>query len=435
MQILAFGVYACMLVFSVLIYRKFSNPFVLFNFIWMFLIGVSCIGYFGIETTSDQVYRTFLIGGVACNLLGLLLSFVRGVLFQRVPTFKRKIFLNDRFKKRLMLFLQLVIAVYYVVKGVMLVRYLLSGGAYSEVRKRYFSAEYLSSNAEYLALVYIIDPIVLVTEIVFSLNMVKRQYSVFSLLVMLFNIVMRAAVSGGRMILFELVLLVIFSLLLNKQNRTWLSSGVKALLVVGAGAVGAVNITAGRTGNRNIGFFATIAETIAVNFTGSFKYYSILDQWSRFASSSNGRSVLAGLFDPFISLGRFLGLTDAVTAQNEIGNLLADFYTIGDYSFNAMPTMYYFFQTDFGNAGPVFAGICLALILFFAYRNHRTQGTEKSFAYYLLALLVLLESPMIWLPFRSSFVMAVFYTALLVSNQSLASPSGTNSDFAREEQV
>lgn len=420
-----------MLVFSVLIYRKLSNPFVLFNFIWTFLIGISCIGYLGIRQTSDQVYQIFLLGGVVCNLIGMLLSFVRGVLLRGMPTYKRKVFLSDQFKKRIMQILQLTIAVYYVIKGVMLVQYFLAGGAYSEVRKRYYSMEYLSSNAEYLALVYIIDPIILVTEIVFSLNMVKRQYSVFTLLVMLFNIVMRAFVSGGRMILFEWVLLVILSLLLNKQSRSRLSSGVKALLVGGAGAIGAVNITAGRTGNSNTGFLATIAETIAVNFTGSFKYYSVLLQKERFAVHSNGRSVLAGLWDPFISLGRFLGLTDAVTAQNEIGNLLADFYLIGDYSFNAMPTMYYFFQTDFGVAGPIFAGICLALIIFCANWNYRTQCTQKSFAYYLLALLVLLESPMIWLPFKSSFVMAVFYTVLLVSNRPIASES----DFMRRNRV
>lgn len=416
--------YGLLFLLSWAVYRKLRHPFVLFNFIWLVLLAISCIGSSGIRPSDASVYSMFLYGGIAFNATGYLLYGVGMPIVKRFSVRKKHIFLSENFKKRSLTIVQCVLAIYYIAEGISLLHFLLQGGSYTMVRSRYYSTEYMGSELESILLTYFIDPMILTTEILFAMNLVSRRYSVFTNVLMLFNIVMRAFVSAGRMILFELALILIFAMLevgTNKmrgpKRRKRFTQRLWILLLVCFGAVGAVGITVGRTGGNNgKSFFATIAETLAVNFTGSFKYLSILLSKGRLPFYSDGRSVLAGLIDPFIMLGRALNLTVMPTAQNEIGNILADFYYIGSYSYNAMPTMYYFFYTDFGKNGVYIAGIVLAVIMFFAYQNYRRRGTVKAFSYYLLALLILCESPMQWLLFKSNFLFAIFYVAFFAGN-------------------
>lgn len=415
MQMIAFWGYVCFFISSWIIYRKLTNPVVLFNLIWLVLIGISSWGYSGIGRPADYVYESFLLGGLVFNVLSSILFSVRKIMCCSNVKIKRKrVFLSEHTKKRLFIILQLLLMLYSMVHAIDLLRFFASGGSYMEVRGHYYSADYASA-LEFLTLTYIIDPLIMVTELIFALNLIKRTYSRSIVVIMLFNITVRAFISGGRMVLFELVIIILLTLILNFGDLK-ASTKIKAFLVSFAGTAGAVAITFGRTGSSG-GFLNTIIKTITSNFTGSFKYYSILLSKNSFPIKSAGRTIFAGLLDPFISIGRFLGLTDVPTAQIETGTLLSEFYYIGEYSFNAMPTMYYYFYADFGKYGMLVAGAVLALIIFFAFVNHKTKRTCKSFAYYVLVLLALVESPMQWMMFRTSYVMSFLFVALLVGNQ------------------
>lgn len=421
--------YGLLFLLSLAVYRKLRSPFVLFNFIWLALLAISCVGLIGIRQPDAAVYRMFLYGGIAFNVAGYLLNGIVMPVLTRIPPRKRHSFLPETFKKHSFTIVQCVLAIYYIVEGISLLSFLLQGGSYATVRARYFSTEYMGSEWESLLLTYFVDPMILTTEILFAINLVSRRYSVFTNVLMLFNIAMRAFVSAGRMILFELALILVFTMLetgakrMRSSNRKkQFSQRLRMFLLIALGAVGAVVISFGRTGDtiQEGGFFSTMAENLTVNFSGSFKYLSILFQKGRFPIFSDGRSVLAGIIDPFITLGRTLNITTIPTAQNEIGNILADFYYIGRYSYNAMPTMYYFFYVDFGKKGVYIAGITLAVIMLIAYQHYRRRETVKAFSFYLLALLILCESPMQWLPFKSNFFFAIFYVAFFAGNYLLS---------------
>ena len=108
-----------------------------------------------------------------------------------------------------------------------------------------------------------------------------------------------------------------------------------------------------------------------------------------------------------------MGFTSSGTAQIEIGNILSKFIKIGDYYYNAMPTMYYYFWTDLKMPGVVLYSYLFGRISTVIYYRLHKKNTLRNNALYLMLVLVVFSSSMQWLPFKTPFVMAIVYIYLI----------------------
>ena len=74
--------------------------------------------------------------------------------------------------------------VYYMSKAVELLIFLRSGMGYDEVRGFYYSEENFSSSFEYRIVMFLFDPVVMVSEIILAINIFDKQYNKFTTILM-----------------------------------------------------------------------------------------------------------------------------------------------------------------------------------------------------------------------------------------------------------
>lgn len=420
MSFLSLGVHLILLMISYIIYKKISNPFVFFNLIWSLLIAISIVGTSGINKPSSDVYYIFLLGGLAFNITGGIFMLFDQFVHSNSKIYNKKIFVNDVWKRLVFSILNIMILCYYLYKGFELVSALVTGSSYEFIRGYYYSDDYFKTTFEYLLVTYIFDPLITVAEIVFAINLLDRKYSKYIMAVMLANILLRALISGGRMIVFEFGVIILICFILNRKvikDSKKVRKQMAVIFIIAIVIAGSISI--GRSQGTSIGFLQAIFGALASNFTGSFTYFSVLKRLSNFSSDSFISVVFAGLFDMITMITNFLGITNADLVRNNIGTILAKFYTIGDLSYNAMPTMYYYFYGSLGKIGVLLGSTIFSFYCTYVYRRNKRFSTYKSFAFYLLMMLVIMETPMKWLPFDSSFIMSMFYILVFVSNKKM----------------
>lgn len=418
MSFLSLGVHLILLIIAYAIYKKVSNPFVFFNLIWSLLIAISIIGTSGINKPSSDIYYIFLLGGLAFNISGGIFMLFDQFIHSNKKLYNKKILVNDVWKRLAFSILNIIILCYYLYKGFELVSALITGTSYEFIRGYYYSDDYFKTTFEYLLVTYIFDPLITVAEIVFAINLLDRKYSKYIMFVMLANILLRALISGGRMIVFEFGVIILICFILNRKaikDSKKVRKQMAAIFIIAIVIAGSISI--GRSHEGDSSFLEGVLGALTSNFTGSFTYFSVLERLNNFSSDSFTSVVFAGLFDMFSMMLNFVGITNVDLVRNNIGTLLAKFYTIGDLSYNAMPTMYYYFYGSLGKIGILLGSTIFSFYCTFAYKRNKRFGTYKSFAFYLLMMLVIMESPMKWLPFDSSFVMTMFYILVFVSNK------------------
>ena len=420
MSILSLGVHLILFIITYAIYKRISNPFVFFNLIWSVLIGISVIGTSGINKPSSDVYLIFLLGGLSFNIFGVIFMLLDKLLHIQHKTYSKKIYIKDAWKRVIFTTLNVIILCYYVFEGFELLSSLVSGVSYENIRGYYYSDDYFTTAYEYIIVTYVFDPMIMVAEIVFAINLLDRKYSKYSMVVMLANIVLRALISGGRMIVFEFGIIILICFILNRKViKDSKKVRVQMIAMFAVAIVVAGSISRGRSPGEGSSFLQNIFETLVSNFTGSFTYFSILESLNSYSSNSFITVVFAGLLDMISMVLNFVGITDIELVRNTIGTILAKFYLIGDLSYNAMPTIYYYFYGSLGKIGVLLGCAIFAFYCTFAYKRNKRFGTYKSFAFYLLMMLVIMESPMKWLPFDSSFIMSMIYIVIFVSNRKM----------------
>ena len=420
MSFLSLGVHLILLIITYAVYKKISNPFVFFNLIWSLLIAISIIGTSGISKPSSDIYYIFLLGGLAFNFSGGIFMLFDQFVHSNNKLYNKKIIVNDVWKRWAFSLLNVIILCYYLYKGFALLSALTTGTSYEYIRGYYYSDDYFKTTFEYLLVTYIFDPIITVAEIIFAINLLERKYSKYIMGVMLANIVLRALISGGRMIVFEFGVIILICFILNRKaikdskkvRKQMLAMFIVAIIIAGS-------ISIGRSQGAGVGLLQGIFGALASNFTGSFTYFSVLERLNNFSSDSFLSVVFAGLLDMISMVLNFLGITNLDLVRNNIGTILAKFYNIGDLSYNAMPTVYYYFYSSLGKIGVLLGSTIFAFYCTFAYKRNKRFGTYKSFAFYLLMMLVIMETPMKWLPFDSSFIMTMFYIVVFISNKKM----------------
>ncbi len=419
MDILAIIAYLGFLAVSFLLYRRLSNPIVFFNLIWLLWITVSATDFLGFYAPSGQIYKMFIIGGIVYNVFGHLFMFIAKMVTSKNNSFKTKATPYYEYRKIIFSVLQLIIFAYYMSKAIELLISFSAGMGYDEVRGYYYSEDNFSSPFEYRIVTFLFDPMVMVSEIVFAINIFDKQYNKFITIIMFCNIFLRSIISGGRMIIFELSVFIVVNFIY--QYRTYIKykkGKLKVGVVVSAATLVAAYMTSGRVAEENTLAMGAI-KTLVSNFTGPFTFLSILNRNGTYTTPQFGNVMFAGITDTVKMLTNGLGLTEFKLLRNDIGLVLAEYEYIGTKYFNAMPTMYYYFICDFGRNWYFVGLIIFALIAVVIYTYCNKTKSCKALAIYLLMMLIIAESSMSWLPFNTSFVMAIIYAFFFLSNEKL----------------
>lgn len=419
MELIAILVYLVFLIISLILYRRLSNPIVLYNLIWFLWITVSVTGFLNFYMPGDHIYKMFIIGGTVFNLVGYVVMLVDKTISSKKKNLVIKPTPYYEYRKMIFTTLQVLMFVYYVSKAIELLMAFRFGMGYDEVRGFYYSEDNFSSPFEYRIVLFLFDPMIMVSEIVFAINIFDKQYNKFTTILMFCNIFMRSIISGGRMIIFELAVFIVVNFIYQYKTYIKHKKGkVKVGVLVSISTIVAAYITSERVQEENTLAMGAI-KTMVSNFTGPFTYLDILNRNGQYVEPKFGRASFAGLTDMFSMFTNGLNLTDFDLLRTEIGLMLEEFVFIGSKYFNAMPSMYYFFISDFGKNGYFIGNAIMAIFVVFAYCYSRRYKTIKSLAIYLLMALLIAESSMTFLFFSTSFVMAILYVLFFMSNDVL----------------
>lgn len=391
------------LIISRLIIKNRYNPIYLFNIWWLLTVLMSTFGYKNIITPTDRIYIIFIIGSISFNIIALI-----AYIFLQKKTTKVFIEINESISyKSYQIFkiCQIILFIYFSVKAIMLLKMLMSGYDYSTIRAYYFSDQYLSSTLEYLILKNIINPLMIATQIIFSINIFIPKFKTPTILLIVANILLRAFVSGGRMSLVELSITILVCFLIFKKMNMSSNYKKKVFSLLSVAIIGSVIISKGRGGSGS--FINQVVEKIIVYFSGSFTYLDILIENNSIPFGSlYGRATFGGILDLFISLFRYIGITSIDTASYIIGSVIAKFVYIGYYSYNALPTMYYFFLVDLGYTGVILGAMLLGVLSMFFYLKYKYSFSLKYLAVYLLFVVFIIGSTMTWMPFSAEYIIS-----------------------------
>lgn len=419
MDIIAIIAYLGMLTVALLLYRRLSNPIVFFNLIWLLWITVSTTDFLGFYAPGGHIYKMFIIGGIVFNVFGHLFMLIAKIFTSKYSASKTKQTYYYEYRKLIFSALQVIIFAYYMSKAIELLISFSAGMGYDEVRGFYYSEDNFSSPFEYRIVTFLFDPMVMVSEIVFAINIFDKQCNKFTTVIMFCNIFLRSIISGGRMIIFELSVFIIVNFMYQYKTYIRYKKGkLKVGIVVSVATLVAAYMTSGRVEEENTLAMGAV-KTLISNFTGPFTYLSILNANGTYTTPQLGNVMFAGITDTVKMLTNGLGLTDYPLLRNEIGLVLADYQYIGTKYFNAMPSMYYYFICDFGKNWYFMGLIIFAFIAVTVYSYCNKIKSCKALAIYLLMMLIIAESSMSWLPFNTSFIMAIVYAFFFLSNEKL----------------
>ena len=419
MDMIAIIAYFLLLVTSFIIYRRLSNPIVFYNLIWLLWITVSTTGFLGFYSPGGHIYKMFIIGGAVFNIAGHLLMLFYKIITSKSSDSKERPTPYYEYRKLIFTFLQVVMFIYYVGKAVEMLSSLNAGMGYDEVRGFYYSEENFSTPFEYRIVTFLFDPMIMVSEIVFAINIFDKQYNKFTAILMICNIFLRSIISGGRMIIFELSVFIVINFIYQYRNYIKYKKGkLKVGIVVSLATLVASYITSGRVEEQNTLAMGAL-KTLISNFTGPFTYFDILYRQGSYTTPEFGNVMFAGITDVFRMITNAFNLTNSDLLRTQIGLVLADYSYIGSKYFNAMPSMYYFFLCDFGKNWYFIGNIILAVIIISVYVHCKKEKTCKALAMYLLVMLLIAESTMTILFFSTSYVMAIVYALFFMSNDKL----------------
>jgi len=403
-----------LLICSWFTYKKLYHPLVFFNLIWFGFVMISLVVSLGIERPSETIYGIFTTGCVMYNIgafIGIRVHYKLGTAGCGLPTTDDEEVLSKK-TNDIVLVIQVILLVYYLSDAYVLVRQLLSGQLfYDNIRSYYYSS---MDSISYILNNFLFEPLTIVTRVFFSICVFKKIFDTKTKVLMFVNLILRVITSGGRISLVDLVVLLFISYLIyHKQTKITMKKKLTMLAVLMVSLFLAMVITTGRGVSQTEGFWDRIQEMVVMNFTGSFTFFSKLMERGQFKNMSFFTTTCAGVVDIFKLPLNILGLIDKGTAQIEVGNILSKFISIGDYYYNAMPTMYYYFWTDLKMPGIVIYSYLFGRFSGDIYYRLRKKNTLRYNALFMMLVLVIFSSTMQWLPFKISFVMAIVYICLI----------------------
>ncbi|MFS7431280.1 O-antigen polymerase [Carnobacterium maltaromaticum] len=378
--------------------EKLYSPIFVFNSWWFLITFFSMFGFFGLFVPGTKVYNIILIGMFGYNLTYLFLELINSKRIIKKTKSERK-FIKNRF-----MLLQTIAFIYLFFSSLKTFIMIRNGYDYSQIRYDYFQLNgYETSNLVSVYFrTYILQAIVFLGIIISGFELFKKNRNKLIIYVSIINVLMLIFINSGRTIIFQLVLVILFSYLLRPKNNK-ITKKIKFMTFSMASFFMflTVFITNLRNYKDESAILAT-TRTIVTYFLGSLTFleYNINEFLKTGESYLYGRGFLGGIIDPFINVVNILGFENIRSSGEIINEITGKFSYVGTTTYyNAFSTMFFVFFVDFGYIG-VF--ICTSFFAFLSYFIY--LGYNKSEDNYSKGLLIIILYGTIYSSFRWIFL-------------------------------
>lgn len=390
-------------------YKRVVNPVTLLNAMWVLVFALVPVStYVGVDYPSN----------LAVNMCGL------GVLTMTIGMFAGSKFKIKQFShsvgsevstKWLHVFVVVSVAL-SLVSGIDAIHLILSGVPLSAIRENYFTAESSGNVLLYYARNYIGLPLQYVLLVAGISELAKSKKDKFLLAGAIISTALSVVESGGRYIMVNAVYAMIALYGLHSER---FSKATKRKIAVGAVVlvVFVLMITSQRQvsvvkGEDN--WFKSTLDTIYIYFSSNITYFGkLVQRYPLQTYATHGFSFLTGFFTVFLALFSFLNIIPYPAQASFVGNATAASLWIGSsYGHNALPTAFYYMYMDFGVFGVILESLLLGYFFMRCYQNYMQSKEWKWRSFYILSVILILNTPLKNLLYSPTFALPFVYFSL-----------------------
>lgn len=409
-------------------YKNIHNPICIFALIWGIVCIFSQMKLYGFTGTDIYGYMVIGIGILSFSVGAILLLNKRRTLSFVLFRHEKRV-ASEIVNTKLLWVLLIVVFLYTLSKFLLALPYIRMNNTLGYVRTIYLKVGAgITINAlDYFINTFIITGFRLTCEIVLINEMISRRaVKKLMFVVLVLIIAMNVLLSGGRMILFDLVTYVIFSVLLNGFGTKFKLSWKQKVLffVVGIVIVYAmIYITKDRQSN------ITVLESVYGNFVGGVSLYNTIinnvigNNWTY--GTMFTYAVLSVVWLP---LNYIFKIPYPKTFET-FDLLVSPFYDVGATTMNAYTTCWTFFYADFRIPGVIILSAVFGMIAANSYIRYETSRRAVNTCKYMLMLNVLVYSIIRWQLCNTSYLLVLIMISYVYKREVMSVDSSSELNF------
>lgn len=402
--------------------KDLLNPVCFFSLLWGIVCILSAMKLYGFTGANTYEYAVIGVGILSYSVAASsLLNKSKPIRF----VWGKNVNIKDKWKsdninkgptmvnEKALWMMTIIVFCYTIYKFKLALPFILMNNTLGYVRTIYLQiGAGITINAlDYLINTFVIAGMRLTCEIILINEMISRR-KVHKLLYIMLGliIVMNVLLTGGRMILLDLSLYILFAVKLNGFKTQYKLNRWQKIAIVFLGSVivyGMLYITKDRQGNN------TVMESIYGNFTGGVSLFNTIvenvlkEKWTY--GTMFFYAVLSLAWTP---LNYFLHIPYPMTFKT-FDMLVSPFYNVGKSTMNAYITCWGFFYADFRIIGVIVFSAVFGLVLANYYNRYRITRSPEDICSYMLMANVMFYSIIRWQLANSSYILALVLIPLM----------------------
>jgi len=364
-------------------YGVMYNVNTLFSGMWCVCLAVASLGLYGLNPPDTYIYAMGFIAVILFNIFPSVKKNKQNIDFQ-VSEF------SGIYRHQILYMLHIVAYIFALPLVKTSMEYIMEFG-YDQIRGAEQEALGQSSLVAH-AMQWLCLPLFNVTMICAAIGLAtKRKNMLPTIILAIADAAVYAIIYGGRYIVVKLIFFIVSSFVISEKGRIkYLFKNHKKVIIFAMLGILLLNYLTSLRSVSGMGFIGNLV----VYFAGSFSFLSELLSRNVHGSYMGFGRITFGFILNFISvIGTFVfGMpykgTDAL-----VTSFVGDYLTIGDsITYNALPSVLYYFILDFGKIFWVFG-----IIIFSAFAHRMEDNFYKkkdwnSFCKYLYILFTLFDS-------------------------------------------
>ena len=403
---------------------KVSNPFIVFNTLWVIVSILINIGNTHVFEPNDIALKCVLVGIIGFNLAQFMPKLIIG-------KHRLGIFIRDQYviNYRFAYVLSFVVLALSAISAASAIKAVFSGESFSAIRSDYYT--YMSGESVYMYYLrnYVISPLRYVIIISTIIGILHREKIGKALICnTVFIIILQAITSGGRYILMNTIFMIIcgFFLFVDKERVTGKQKWELFFIVLLFSYI-IIFLTNDRATNltQNMAVCERLYETIYAYFAGSVTYLGkVIETTPSIVGSTFGVNFFAGFIIPIFVVLTFLNLLPYPAVFGVIGTYANEVLRIGPATYyNAMPTIFGYFYIDGGLImvfieSLLFGYICKRLYI------RSEAGNLLMSTFYILIFVQICNSSTRWFFYSPDYCLAFLYLSAFIKKAPLAEWGG-----------
>ena len=414
------AVFICLFCTLISVRDKLSPQFLFCGFIGLITFFASLPGF----PAANVMTYILIITGILAYTIGCNIG----------NQISRPITVSMQLRPNFILYLVVVLLAWSLYRAfTVTVPLLMMGYPLDIVRMVYFGAEFQGFSyrpIDGMVETYVNQPFLYALIPIVSLEILKkkeeRQLPIHTLFFLISWIVLSCAISGGRMLIFCLIVVVGVAYLFRQNRNKILTKKKEKKKLIVISSLSAVliyiiylfSIYRGSTEGGDYDF----AHSIYVYFCGCIPHTALRLE-TETIDYTYGMTLLQGVLRPLALLYKYtLGGGDFPTLYQraiDIAFVLQDEVQIGKFTFNAFVIPFYFFYFDGGIVAVIIDSVLYGMFCGISYKKARSTQTDITLAKYLVVVIYISTSMVRFSPYIAYYALAYFYVSFCYKRQKI----------------